>query len=159
MSERDQSQMDRRFLENAQRVAEGSTCVRRRVGAVIARGAEILSTGFNGPDSRLGNCLEARCPRCLTGGNTGEGYDRCICVHAEERAIAAAARTGITLKGAELYVNLRPCLSCLMLAIEAGITSIMYGENWSFSDDEVEACYHAQTKLLNLFLSDHTQGS
>lgn len=141
------------LLQKAQEAARQSTCVRRRVGAVIARGTIILSEGFNGPELRLGDCAKAKCPRCLKGGNTGEGYDRCVCVHAEQRAIAAAAKSGTSLQGAQMYVNLRPCLSCVMLAIEAGITTIFYGEDWIFHDEELEVAYRAQTNLLSLFSS------
>jgi deoxycytidylate deaminase len=67
------------------------------------------------------DCREAGCPRCINGGVTGSGYETCVCIHAEQRAIADAARRGVSTDNSVLYVNLRPCLQCLAIAKAAGI--------------------------------------
>jgi dCMP deaminase len=152
LSENEMGKIHEQYLGVAEEAAQQGTCVRRKVGAAIVSHGRVVCKGFNGPDTRLGDCLSAGCPRCVAGGNTGEGYDQCICVHAEERAIAIAAKTGIALNGASLYVNLRPCLSCLILAIEAGITSVVYTQHWYYSDERLESAYKKQADLLNAFI-------
>ncbi len=93
----------------------------------------------------------AGCPRCKRGGAIGTGYDSCICLHAEQRALAIAARKGKSVRGAVLYVNLRPCLACLNLAVVAGVRRIVYGANWSY-DRELERQYRKLFRRLSGFV-------
>src|SRR5450755_3761317 len=103
------------FLDLARQVSRKSNCSSRQVGAVIVKDSVALTEGFNGVSSRFENCKIAGCKRCTLGGLTGVGYDNCICIHAEQRAIATAAAKGIPVSGAALYLTLRPCLQCLLL--------------------------------------------
>jgi dCMP deaminase len=100
----------------ADSVARRSNCIRRAVGALIVRHGEVVSTGWNGVSESHEDCREAGCPRCVNGGDTGSGYEMCICIHAEQRAVADAARRGVSTMDSTLYVNLRPCLQCLAIA-------------------------------------------
>ena len=81
----------------------------------------------------------------------GTGYDSCICIHAEQMALAKAARNGESVRGATLYVNLRPCLSCLNLALAAGVKKIVYKETWSY-DRELEFQYKRLSRRLSAFV-------
>jgi dCMP deaminase len=60
----------------------------------------------------------------------GAALDRCICVHAEQNAMLAAARYGIRIDGSTLYTTLNPCFGCLKEAIQAGINRIVYGAEY-----------------------------
>ncbi len=44
-------------------VAQRSTCIRRRVGAVIVKDKNILATGYNGAPRGLAHCEEVGCIR------------------------------------------------------------------------------------------------
>jgi dCMP deaminase len=81
----------------------------------------------------------------------GTGYDSCICIHAEQMALGKAARNGESVGDATLYVNLRPCLSCLNLAIAAGVKRIVYKENWSYGR-ELELQYKRLSRRLSAFV-------
>jgi len=140
----------REFLTAAGDVARKSNCIRRNVGAVLVRNREILGTGWNGVLGIAGNCRDAGCPRCISGGPTGSGYENCICIHAEQRAIADAARQGVSTQSCLLYVNLRPCIQCLAIAAAAGVRGIVYGEEWTYSD-ETELLYRNLTDEFDLF--------
>ena len=109
---------DVRFMKMANDAALRSNCIRRGVGAVILRNGEVLAVGWNGVSAVYRDCAEAGCPRCINGGVTGTGYEQCICIHAEQRAIADAAARGVTTRDSVLYVNLRPCLQCLAISRE-----------------------------------------
>ncbi len=50
--------------------------------------------------------------------------------HAEERAIAQAAKDGVSLNGATLIVTLSPCMSCSRLIINSGIKQLHYIDDW-----------------------------
>ena len=138
------------FMTKAHEVAGRSNCVRRSVGAIIVRDGQIISTGWNGVSEAYRNCREAGCPRCIGGGITGSGYESCICVHAEQRAIADAARRGVNTDGSIMYVNLRPCLQCLAIAKAAGVHRIYFDEDWAYPE-EVEAVYRIRSDEFDFF--------
>ena len=47
------------FMRIAHLVAERSTCLRRRVGAVAVKDKRILATGYNGAPAGIPHCLES----------------------------------------------------------------------------------------------------
>ena len=108
------------FMNIADQVATRSTCDRKHIGAVIVRDKTILSTGYNG--SLRGS------PHCDEVGHDMEN-DHCVrTVHAEANAIAQAAKNGVRLDGAEIYVTASPCLTCFKLVANAGISTVHYKE-------------------------------
>ena len=127
------------FLDLARQVGRKSNCSSRQVGAVIVSHGVVLVEGFNGVSSRFSDCIVAGCKRCMTGGVTGVGYDNCICIHAEQRAVATAAAKGTAVSGAVLYLTLRPCLQCLLLVYAAGIKQVWYLQDWRYPDDREES--------------------
>ncbi|MHA1969118.1 MAG: deoxycytidylate deaminase, partial [Candidatus Hodarchaeales archaeon] len=108
------------FMRIAQQVATRSTCGRKHIGAVIVRDRNILSTGYNGSIRGLPHCDEL--------GHMMEN-DHCVrTVHAESNAIAQAAKNGVSLNGAEIYITASPCWTCFKLLANAGILRIHFGE-------------------------------
>jgi len=139
------------FISIANELAQRSNCIRRGVGALLVRQGNIIAAGWNGISGAFTDCREAGCPRCINGGETGSGYESCICIHAEQRTIADAARQGLNTDGSTLYVNLRPCLQCLAVARAAGVRSLYYGgEKWTYSD-ELERMYHILAAQFDVF--------
>ncbi len=110
-------------------------CLGRRVGAVVVRDDRVISTGYNGTPIGMPNCTEGGCHRCANRASdaypAGRGYDLCICVHAEQNAVLAAARFGQSTLGSTLFSTMRPCFGCLKEALQAGITSVHYVEDWA----------------------------
>lgn len=108
------------FMSIALVVASRATCSRKHVGAVIVRDKTILSTGYNGSIRSLPHCDEV--------GHMIEN-DHCVrTVHAEANAIVQAARNGVRIDGATIYVSASPCWGCMRLIANAGIGRIVYGE-------------------------------
>jgi dCMP deaminase len=108
------------FMNIAKVVASRSTCGRKHVGAVIVRDKTILSTGYNGSIRGLAHCDEEG---CLVENN------HCVrTVHAEANAIAQAAKHGIAIDRAEIYVTASPCFDCFKLIANSGIKRIYFGE-------------------------------
>src|SRR5690606_36915550 len=101
---------DAYFLSIAQVVASRSNCVKRHVGAVIARDRRIVSTGYNGTPRGVRNCNEGGCPRCNAFAESGSRLDECLCSHGEENAIVQAAYHGVSVRGGSLYTTFFPCL-------------------------------------------------
>lgn len=124
------------YLDIAQTVAERSTCLRKKYGAIIVKNDVIISTGYNGAPrgrincSDLGNCLREKLniPR-------GERYELCRSVHSEANAIIAASREqmlGSTLymacidsKSGLLVPGTNSCMMCKRQVINAGIDEVV----------------------------------
>lgn len=131
---------DEYFMNIAYETAKRSNCCRRQIGAVIVREKRIISTGYNGTPLGVKNCFEGGCIRCNSDVPSGQSYDTCICVHAEQNAIVLAARNGISTDRCILYTTLRPCFGCVKETIQAGITEVVYAEDFRYPD-ELERVY------------------
>ena len=132
------------FMTIAMAVRLRANCRGNRVGAVIVQDRRIVSTGYNGTPENMINCLDDGCYRCTNRDKaykSGEAYDLCICVHAEQNAILAAARFGIAVGGSTMYTTLRPCFGCAKEMLQADVRSIYYLHEWSPSahDDVLKA--------------------
>ena len=117
------------FLAICQVVAQRSLDPDTKHGAVIVdSNHSILATGYNGPPR---NCHDDQIPL-----ERPEKY--LWFVHAEEAAIDNAARCGVSLDGATLYVNGFPCARCMRSIINAGIRVVRYLESYSHMLDDKE---------------------
>jgi dCMP deaminase len=131
------------FFNRARVVAEMSTCLRRRVGAIIINkdGVE-LSSGYSGAPRGTRHCVDLKnCLRMDLKIPSGVQYELCRSVHAEQNAIINAARTGASIVGGELYISSEkfkdaydngkeskkiygPCIICKKEIINAGLTKV-----------------------------------
>ncbi|SHI59557.1 dCMP deaminase [Geosporobacter subterraneus DSM 17957] len=114
------------FMEMAEIAKTRSTCLRRKVGAVIVKNKRILATGYNGAPSGTAHCLDVGCIREKQGIPSGERHELCRGLHAEQNAIIQAAYHGVSIEGATLYATLQPCILCAKMAINAGIKKIIF---------------------------------
>lgn len=113
-------------MQIAHLVATRSTCIRRRVGAVIVKDKRILSTGYNGVPSGLLHCLDIGCLRDKLKIPSGERQELCRGLHAEQNAIIQGAMYGVSLMGSVIYVTNQPCITCAKMLIQSGIIKIYY---------------------------------
>ena len=108
------------FGEITKQVALRSTCVRKKVGAIIVKDKNIISTGYNGSIRGLEHCETVGCLMM-------EGH--CIrTIHAEANAIIQAAKHGLMIDRAEIYISASPCFNCFKLIANSGITKIYFME-------------------------------
>ena len=129
------------FMNIAAEVATRSTCDRKHVGAVIVKDKTILSTGYNGSIKGLPHCDEV-------------GHemvdDHCIrTTHAEANAIVQAAKNGVEINHAEIYITASPCYNCFKLIANAGIKSIYFLEFYR-EERIIEHAREAGIKLIQL---------
>lgn len=121
---------DEYFMGIAKLVASRSTCLRRRVGAVIVKDKRILATGYNGAPRGLAHCEKIGCLREKLNIPSGEHQELCRGLHAEQNAIIQAAMYGIRIKGSYLYCTDQPCITCVKMIINAGIVKIFYRKSY-----------------------------
>ena len=129
---------DEYFMEMAFLVSKRSTCLRRRVGAVIVRDKHVISTGYNGSPRGTKHCEELGCIRQQLNIPSGTRHELCRGVHAEQNAIISAARKdligatiymcGINAKTGEVEPNSTSCMMCKRVVINAGIKEVIVRE-------------------------------
>lgn len=149
---------DTYYMGIAFAVRERANCTGNRVGAVIVKDNRLISTGYNGVPEGMENCLDGGCLRCSNPKGQfapGTGYDLCICVHAEQNALLAAARFGISVEGATIYTTMQPCFGCAKEMLQARINRVVYLHEWTPTDvdpdmdDRKKAEHKKLTALLD----------
>ena len=121
----------------AVKIAQRSHCIKRHVGAVLAKETRIVSVGYNGPPAGTHNCDEEF-------GDKGCALDSkgscSLAIHAEQNAILYAVKNKASVEGATLYVTLSPCLSCARIIYTMGISEVIflnsYAEHKGIDEDE-----------------------
>ncbi len=111
-------------------VAQRSTCLRRKVGAVLVRDKRIIATGYNGAPSKISHCLDVGCLREQQGIPSGERHELCRGLHAEQNAIIQAANLGFSVEGSELYCTNLPCAICSKMLINISVARVFYREGY-----------------------------
>ena len=160
------------YLNRAKVAAERSTCLRRKVGAVIIRDDTEVSSGYVGSPRDTENCIDiGSCIRIELGTPSGERYELCRSVHAEQNAIINAARTGAIVLDGEMYISSeligsayvespkkmsqtnRPCALCMKEILNAGIKKVymrdeLTGEISSYATADLKKWLNDELKRL-----------
>ena len=133
---------DKNFLNIAKELSFASKCVSKQVGAVIVKDGRILSTGYNGTPAGYKNCSDF-----WDGKYTKDHHDwsKTYEIHAEMNAIIWAARKGISIEGATIYVTLEPCSECSKNLIASGIKRIVYEKSYE----------HTNSQIISRFIKDN----
>lgn len=122
---------DKNFINIAREISTASKCVSKQVGAVIVKDNRILSTGYNGTPAGYVNCCDFwKGKYTKEHHNWSKDYE----IHAEMNALIWAAREGISINGATIYVTLEPCSDCSKNIIASGIKRIVYDKPYEHND-------------------------
>lgn len=123
------------YLKRARVNKEETKCYSRSVAVVVVDPVSgvVLSEGRNGPPSGAPHPEtwhpegKKECPRRALGYKSGEGLHVCSCAHAEQNAIAFAARKGIPLEGTALIQDAEvwPRIQCATVIMHAGIEAVI----------------------------------
>ena len=144
---------DEYFMLIAKLVSTRSTCNSRPTGAVLVKDKQILATGYNGSMPGAPHCIDDIMPdgtpychrRALRIADVDK-YNYCRASHAEANAIAQAARYGVAIKGATLYVTLQPCFVCLKLLATAQIKRVYFELAYESKDPGRDAFWEAAVR-------------
>ena len=125
---------DRALMRIAEEEARLSRDWWRQVGAIIySEKRKLLLQGHNHPVVAENYTLETLGdPR--SNFDAGQNIDLQKNIHAEVGVIAEAARRGIALKGADLFVTTFPCPVCAKSVAEAGIKRVYFKDGYSLLD-------------------------
>lgn len=126
---------DEYFIGIMDSVSKRATCDRGKAGCVIAKDKRILATGYVGSPSGCKHCDDAGHEMHEVLNENGETSKHCIrTAHAEQNAIATAARFGIALEGSTLYCNMTPCYICAKIIINSGIKRVVARNDYHKGD-------------------------
>ena len=136
---------DEYFMEMAFLISRRSTCLRRRVGAVIVKDKRVLSTGYNGSPKGTKHCEELGCIREQMHVPSGTRHELCRGVHAEQNAIVQAAYFGVSVNESTIYTTTYPCSMCAKILINAGIKEVVYAEGYV---DDLSKKLFSETNII-----------
>ncbi|MFJ2905780.1 deoxycytidylate deaminase [Streptomyces sp. NPDC087212] len=126
--------LDRRFMARAQGEARRSSDWWRQVGAVAARDGVVLGAAFNHHHPTEYAPYVDGDPR--NDFSRGLRPDLSTAIHAEASLVAQAARAGLELAGADLFVSTFPCPACARLVVESGFRRCYFAGPYSMLDGE-----------------------
>lgn len=139
---------DEYFIGLANYVGTRATCDRGLSGCVVVRDKRVISTGYVGSPPGLPHCDDIGHEMHKVVREDGAESMHCIrTVHAEQNAIAQAARFGMTTEGATVYCKMVPCYSCAKLGISAGIKRVVAEKDYHSSKRSKEILKKAGVKL------------
>jgi len=110
------------YMDIAKRCAKESYAERAKVGCVITKNENIISTGWNGQPAGFHNTCEALENGVLTTLPT--------VLHAELNAIAKLAKSTQDSTNGTIYVTLSPCVECAKLIIQSGIKTVVFSTRY-----------------------------
>jgi len=125
------------YLDIARVVSTRSTCLKVLIGAIIVKEDQIIATGYVGAPRKTKSSIEHNfCLRKKLNIPSGQQYELCRSVHAEQNAIINAARAGVSLLGGNLYIygeqrdtgeilSAFPCYICKKMIINAGLNRVI----------------------------------
>ncbi|MDR2845446.1 MAG: dCMP deaminase [Puniceicoccales bacterium] len=109
---------DEYFMSAAVLISSRSSCERLHVGCIVVSSGQhphrIITAGYNG-----------FLPGAPHESHVRDGHEQAT-VHAEQNAIADAAKRGVSLEGAVVYVTHCPCINCAKILAAAGISAVKY---------------------------------
>lgn len=127
-------QLDQCYMQVAISHSKLSKAIRKKVGACLVTKTGIIIPGYNGMSSGGSNECEDRewIPDYQPFGDCGE-YEyitRPQVIHAELNCILKCAKEQVSTLGCKIYVTLSPCLVCSEMLIQAGVSEVIYLEEY-----------------------------
>lgn len=119
----------------------------RHVGSLLIKHGQILAVAYNQHLPSHDQQYRISDPRISF--NSGVGIEFASSIHAEAALIARAAKRGLVLAGAEIYVTTFPCPICAKQIAEAGIKKVYYAKGYALLDGlEIFKAYDIEVNLI-----------
>lgn len=122
------------FMMCAILLSSRSTCQRLHVGCVLVKENRIISSGYNG---HFSGCKHESIIR--------NNHEQAT-IHAEQNAIADAAKRGVSINNTTAYITHFPCTNCTKLLVQTGISKIVYLND--YNNDELVERLLSQTNVI-----------
>ncbi|MBZ4682788.1 MAG: dCMP deaminase [Fusobacteriaceae bacterium] len=144
---------DLMFMLQTEILAKQSHCQRLQVAAMIVKEGRILSIGYNGTPKGLDNCDDI----FTNDDKLKEDFSKEHHIwsdihelHAEQNAISWAARQGIAIKDATIYVKYSPCRHCTKMIIASGIKRVVFLNRYDRDQEGLKIMERADIEIVEL---------
>lgn len=111
--------LDDVYMGTAILYSKKSKAKRAQVGAVLVTKTGIILPGINGTASGTSNTCEDE-----------NGLTKIEVIHAELNCLIKAAKEGVSVQDATVYVTMSPCRHCAALMIQSGIKRVVYSNQY-----------------------------
>jgi dCMP deaminase len=128
------AEVDRRFAAAAAAESDKSSDWWRQVGAVAVRDGTVLGVAHNEHQPTEYSPYLDGDPR--NDFSRGVRADLSTAIHAEAAIVGRAARDGVSLAGADLYVSTFPCPACARLVAAAGFARCYFAGPYAVLDGD-----------------------
>ena len=136
------------FMEVANAISKRGTCDRGRSGCVIAKDKQVLATGYVGSPAGFPHCDDVGHQMKKLIHEDGSVTQHCVrTVHSEQNAICQAAKRGVSIEGATIYIRMTPCRVCAMLLINCGIKRVYCEKRYHAGEESEKMFKKAEIKL------------
>jgi dCMP deaminase len=136
------------FLGLVKATSKRSTCNRGKSSCVIVKNKQILATGYSGSPAGLPHCDDVGHQIKKLVHEDGTETKHCLrTVHAEQNAICQAAKRGIAIEGAVIYLSMTPCRTCTMLLINCGIKCVICKQKYHAGAESEKMLKKANIKI------------
>ena len=132
-----QKDLDKVYMQNALNMATLSHAVRKKVGCILVTPENLQIGAYNGQPSGWDNRCEYEEQDLHSEFGKGSWFEKTgnlvtlkSTIHSEVNAILHAARQGVSVKGSTIYVTLAPCSACSAMISQAGITRVVFKEDY-----------------------------
>lgn len=125
---------DREVIQKLKTEAEKSSDWWRRVASAILKDGKIVLSAYNEHLPSPHSPYADGDPRNTL--HKGVGTDIATAIHGEAKLIAEAARRGISLEGASMYVTIFPCSLCAKQIAFSGIKKLYYAGGYQMLDQD-----------------------
>lgn len=139
---------DEYFIEVLHALQKRATCNRGKTACIFTKENQILVTGYVGSPPGFPHCDEVGHLFKKAIDETGNIKDHCVrTIHAEQNAVCQAARRGVALEGATVYVTMTPCRVCAMMLISIGVKRIVAEYKYHAGQESEEMLHSAGIDL------------
>jgi len=137
------------FLSFLPIISQRATCSRGRASCIMVKENVIISTGYVGSIPSQPHCDEVGHLLIKQMDENGEISEHCIrTLHCEVNCLAFAAKNGISVNGATIYITMEPCFSCTKMLIQAGIKRIVCLKQYHKAQLSRELCKNCGIELI-----------
>lgn len=134
---------DIEMMRFAHEVSKHALCPRKDVGCVISTIRGYAVSSANGAPPGSPSCKEVGCRLVKV-----DGVETCTrVVHSERNCVFEAAKLGIKLDNATLYVTLFPCLACTQAIVCSGISRVVYRDMYKPDINVLDLLENAKVTL------------
>lgn len=142
----------KQMLSRAQAYADvNSTCAKVQVGSLIVAENFTVIHGCNHGIDRC--CRAVGCHRVEKYGDDSKLHrlpSDCVAIHSEVDAICQAAKLGVDLDRAVIFVTRYPCEACARAIVRAGIRKVVYGRKEPISDMTANMLHCAGVAVIHV---------